>query len=361
MLSHNINKVLISGPRKKTSGVAPRFLFLLATPFPLLRHHHRKLFLLSFHSHSLRLSSSPSFSFSSSPSPLPLKLKASQSHTSPWPKWSSFLSHISAAGYLPSLPDDAFAPAAGHLSHSFLRDSSASLAFARHRPNLLRLLSVRDIAVVVGHCSPFLFHDAEDSLRKIMSFLSNGDANALDTDRANTVDLMKFLLSYAKTSALASFNLDESQSPLTIDYRYDMSFVVFHPLCFSLILGNHKMLIFDYGFLFEILILNFKAFLELGWGFIAGFDYGDSVEVDGFDIDYGNDVLTVKLGDLGTYVLNKQTPNRQLWLSSPVSGPSRFDWDRDTRAWIYRRNKVNLYKILEGELEQLCGKSIVLS
>lgn len=90
-------------------------------------------------------------------------------------------------------------------------------------------------------------------------------------------------------------------------------------------------------------------------------DYGDSVDLDGFDIDYGNDVLTVKLGELGTYVLNKQTPNRQLWLSSPVSGPSRFDWDQDTKAWIYRRNKAKLYKILEDELEQLCGKPIVLS
>ena len=29
-------------------------------------------------------------------------------------------------------------------------------------------------------------------------------------------------------------------------------------------------------------------------------------------------VLTVKLGKLGTFVMNKQTPNRQIWLSSPV-------------------------------------------
>ena len=37
-------------------------------------------------------------------------------------------------------------------------------------------------------------------------------------------------------------------------------------------------------------------------------------------------VLTVKLGvKFGTYVINKQTPNKQLWLSSPVSGPARFD------------------------------------
>ncbi|KAI4334050.1 hypothetical protein L6164_018787 [Bauhinia variegata] len=90
-------------------------------------------------------------------------------------------------------------------------------------------------------------------------------------------------------------------------------------------------------------------------------DYGEFVDVDGFDIDYGNDVLTLQLGNLGTYVLNKQTPNRQIWLSSPVSGPSRFDWDQDAKAWIYRRNKSNLYKVLESELEQLCGKPLLLS
>ncbi|XP_050223734.1 frataxin, mitochondrial [Mercurialis annua] len=90
-------------------------------------------------------------------------------------------------------------------------------------------------------------------------------------------------------------------------------------------------------------------------------EYGDSVQVDGFDIDYGNEVLTLKLGDLGTYVLNKQTPNRQLWLSSPVSGPSRFDWDRNAKAWIYRRTKAKLLNVFESELEQLCGEPIKLA
>ncbi|XP_044466170.1 frataxin, mitochondrial-like isoform X2 [Mangifera indica] len=84
-------------------------------------------------------------------------------------------------------------------------------------------------------------------------------------------------------------------------------------------------------------------------------EYGDIVQVDGFDVDYGNEVLTLKLGALGTYVLNKQTPNRQIWLSSPVSGPSRFDWDRSAQAWVYRRTRANLSKIFESELEQLCG------
>ncbi|KAL1823102.1 hypothetical protein ACET3Z_009880 [Daucus carota] len=90
-------------------------------------------------------------------------------------------------------------------------------------------------------------------------------------------------------------------------------------------------------------------------------EYGDSVDIDGFDIDYGNQVLTVKFGNLGTYVLNKQTPNRQIWMSSPVSGPSRFDWDQSAQAWVYRRTKEYLFNILESELAQLCGHAITLS
>ncbi|XP_008813301.2 frataxin, mitochondrial-like isoform X2 [Phoenix dactylifera] len=90
-------------------------------------------------------------------------------------------------------------------------------------------------------------------------------------------------------------------------------------------------------------------------------EYGDSVQIDGYDIDYGNQVLTLKLGSLGTYVINKQTPNRQIWLSSPVSGPARFDWDVEAKSWMYRRTKANLLQLLEEELQQLCGKPINLS
>ncbi|KAL1270233.1 hypothetical protein QQF64_032522, partial [Cirrhinus molitorella] len=39
-----------------------------------------------------------------------------------------------------------------------------------------------------------------------------------------------------------------------------------------------------------------------------------------YDVVFSNGVLTVKVGsDHGTYVINKQTPNRQIWLSSPTS------------------------------------------
>ncbi|XP_052156373.1 frataxin, mitochondrial [Oryza glaberrima] len=90
-------------------------------------------------------------------------------------------------------------------------------------------------------------------------------------------------------------------------------------------------------------------------------EYGDSLQMDGFDIDYGNQVLTLRLGELGTYVVNKQAPNRQIWLSSPVSGPSRFDWDASTNCWIYRRTGANLVELLEKEIGELCGTPVELS
>ncbi|KAL5718096.1 ferroxidase [Ranunculus cassubicifolius] len=128
-------------------------------------------------------------------------------------------------------------------------------------------------------------------------------------------------------------NVDEAQVPASIDYL-------------SLIDED------EYHKLADATIEDLQERFE---------EYGDSIDVDGFDIDYGNQVLTLKLGSLGTYVLNKQTPNRQLWLSSPVSGPSRFDWDKSTQAWVYRRTRVNLLELLESEVKQLCGEPITLS
>lgn len=75
-------------------------------------------------------------------------------------------------------------------------------------------------------------------------------------------------------------------------------------------------------------------------------------------------VLNVVSPAIGTFVLNKQPPNKQIWLSSPISGPKRFDWvlqgdmaheKQDTRGflngqWIYLRDGSNLTDLLNEEL-----------
>jgi frataxin len=64
-------------------------------------------------------------------------------------------------------------------------------------------------------------------------------------------------------------------------------------------------------------------------------------------------VLTVKLGSHGTYVINKQTPNRQIWLSSPLTGPFRYDWHKG--HWVYHRDGRELLSQLQKELQELLG------
>jgi frataxin len=52
----------------------------------------------------------------------------------------------------------------------------------------------------------------------------------------------------------------------------------------------------------------------------------EELGIDGFDVVSADGVVNLRLGSHGTYVLNKQTPTRQVWLSSPVSGPWHYEW-----------------------------------
>ncbi|XP_057955912.1 frataxin, mitochondrial isoform X1 [Malania oleifera] len=124
----------------------------------------------------------------------------------------------------------------------------------------------------------FLSHRLNQSSTPFLNFLENS--------------IYKSPLSIASKS-LCSRPLnhdDESQGPAAIDYRSLLQEDEFHRLADST-------------------LNNLQERFE---------EYADCIQIDGFDIDYGNQVLTLKLGTLGTYVVNKQTPNRQIWLSSPV-------------------------------------------
>ncbi|XP_033101430.1 frataxin, mitochondrial-like [Anneissia japonica] len=76
-----------------------------------------------------------------------------------------------------------------------------------------------------------------------------------------------------------------------------------------------------------------------------------------FDVTSADGVLTVKLGgNLGTYVINKQTPNRQIWLSSPISGPKRYDYIDN--HWIYLHDGVSLDDLLTQEISKSLGLDV---
>jgi frataxin len=72
--------------------------------------------------------------------------------------------------------------------------------------------------------------------------------------------------------------------------------------------------------------------------------------------------MTVDFGDdIGTYVINKQPPNKQIWLSSPKTGPKRYDYvvlgesqqeKQDTAMgdWVYIRDGTTLNDLLIEEI-----------
>jgi len=65
--------------------------------------------------------------------------------------------------------------------------------------------------------------------------------------------------------------------------------------------------------------------------------FEDNPHLDTPDIDYASGVLTISLTK-GIWVMNKQTPNEQIWWSSPLSGPRRYEFDEDGgKKWIWSR------------------------
>ncbi|KAM5351876.1 hypothetical protein ACJ41O_004599 [Fusarium nematophilum] len=84
-------------------------------------------------------------------------------------------------------------------------------------------------------------------------------------------------------------------------------------------------------------------------------------EREDVDVEFSAGVLTISWPDKGTYVINKQPPNKQIWLSSPISGPKRYDWcllgegqaDKEGTAvgdWIYARDGSSLNQVFSEEL-----------
>jgi len=108
---------------------------------------------------------------------------------------------------------------------------------------------------------------------------------------------------------------------------------------------------------------------------------------NGWEVEYSSGVLTLSLGPHGTYVINKQPPNQQIWLSSPFSGPMRFshaydtasstssnadssetdpsalppciraksssDGEPDAGTWFYNRDQTTIGRLLDREIRSV--------
>ena len=80
---------------------------------------------------------------------------------------------------------------------------------------------------------------------------------------------------------------------------------------------------------------------------------------DDADVDLRGGILTIELEDGRQFVLNKHAPNRQIWLSSPVSGAAHFGRS-ESGAWVATRGGGVLDAILAADLGQALGRTVSL-
>ncbi len=92
----------------------------------------------------------------------------------------------------------------------------------------------------------------------------------------------------------------------------------------------------------------------------AVFEQVDGALGDQLEVDLDGGILSIELASGGQYIINKQAPNRELWMSSPVSGAKHFYFDEETENWVGTRSDGIFFDILSDELTQISGQPFAL-
>ncbi|CAI9099351.1 OLC1v1036158C1 [Oldenlandia corymbosa var. corymbosa] len=157
----------------------------------------------------------------------------------PWPEWSQLVDTLLSShwnrppvNHGPEIfPEDAFVVyEEKKLSDEFIHHASVCLAFSRSRPELLSILSRKDMEVIVANGTPFLFKSALDVARRLRVYLGMEGGNVLGQNNVTFADIMKYILSYAcnpstsAESSLYSKELVESSARSLLRQMTEASF-----------------------------------------------------------------------------------------------------------------------------------------
>lgn len=90
------------------------------------------------------------------------------------------------------------------------------------------------------------------------------------------------------------------------------------------------------------------------------FDTIDAALGSEADVEFQGGILTLEFEDGRTFVINKHLPNREIWVSSPLSGAAHYAFDAEAQAWVSTRGGEVLHDVLARELGRLGGKAVHL-
>jgi frataxin len=89
-------------------------------------------------------------------------------------------------------------------------------------------------------------------------------------------------------------------------------------------------------------------------------DHIDDEMGDDLDVDLQSGILTIELDSGEQFIINKHGPNRQIWMSSPVSGASLYYFYDDNDSWTSTRGSTTLTDQLSADLAVKTGRRLDL-
>ena len=92
------------------------------------------------------------------------------------------------------------------------------------------------------------------------------------------------------------------------------------------------------------------------------YDFVDKIPTQqDLDVELQYGVLTVELESGKQFIVNKHTPTRQVWVSSPVSGASYFAYDEASERWSPVRTRTkgdDLVVFIKSEITEAVENSL---
>ena len=102
-------------------------------------------------------------------------------------------------------------------------------------------------------------------------------------------------------------------------------------------------------------LTNEEEFIKISSHFLEDlFEKIEALEIDRLETDFVEGVLKVNfLKSRQNYIINIQRPNLQIWFSSPISGPQRYEYNIIKKTWNNIRNDIDMLSLLQEEFNSI--------
>lgn len=86
----------------------------------------------------------------------------------------------------------------------------------------------------------------------------------------------------------------------------------------------------------------------------------DQIDEGGWDFDcrFGGNVLTIEAGDGTQIIVNRHTPNQELWIAAKSGG---YHFAEQNGRWLATRDGSEFFTVLNEALGAACGEAVQIA